>query len=227
MENKAKKHIFLKMILVLLVLAGIIYYAYSFPTTMALLDEAVNKIIKTAGIESEFDVFSGFSDFSKEAVEAAVYWAEVIKENIEGNLPEGKELPLAVITCAAKFPSEGGNITSGFGEREDPISGESGNHNGIDIAAAFGSNVTAAWPGTVTETGFNEIYGNYIVMKHSDGFYTKYCHLSVVTATKGDFLNVGEKIGEAGSTGRSTGSHLHFEVSIGGRNIDPKECLGL
>ncbi|MBQ7875156.1 MAG: M23 family metallopeptidase [Oscillospiraceae bacterium] len=229
MEQKTgnKRHYFLKAILLIAAFAGIIYYAFSFPTTMKLLDEAVGKILKTAGIETEFSAFSDFSEFSKETVEKALYLIEILKNNAEENVADGKKIPVAIITCAAKFPSEGERITSDFGEREDPISGENGDHNGIDIAAAFGSEVTAAWPGIVAETGFDEIYGNYVVIEHSEGFFTKYCHLSVIKAANKAFVNAGEKIGEAGSTGRSTGSHLHFEVSIGGRNIDPKECFGL
>ena len=73
----------------------------------------------------------------------------------------------------------------------------------------------------------SSIYGKYIIMEHSKGFFTKYCHLSEITVKKGDFVLSGSKIGEAGSTGRSTGSHLHFEVIIDGRNIDPKECFEL
>lgn len=229
MEQKIKKikHHFIGFILVAAVFAGIIYYACSFPKTMELLDEAAEKILKIAGIESDINVFSDFSEFSKKTVEKAIYWAEVIKENINERTADGKKLPVAIITCAAKFPSEGKWITSGFGFRKDPISGETGMHNGIDIAASYGSDVVAAWSGKVIETGFDDIFGNYIILEHSDGFLTKYCHLSAVSTEENAFVKAGEKIGEAGSTGRSTGSHLHFEVLVGGRNIDPKECLEL
>lgn len=226
-KTKKKRYILLKLLFAAAIFWGAVYYAYSFPRTMELLDKAVNGIAGTVGIDAEFDAFSDFSDFSKKAVEKAFYFAEVIKENIEGNLPEGKALPFAVITCAAEFPSEGETVTSGFGERISPISGKSEMHTGIDIAAAFGSDVKAAWPGKITETGFDEIYGNYVIIEHSEGFFTKYCHLSAVSTEKNAFVKSGEKIGEAGSTGRSTGSHLHFEVLVGGRNIDPKECLEL
>lgn len=225
MENKPKKHIFIKIIIVLAVFAGILYYAYSFPRTMELLDEAVSKIIKTAGIETETEIFSKFSAFSKETVEKAIYWVEVIEENIKGNLPKGKKVFTSLITCAAKFPAEEEKVTSTFGKRINPISGTDEIHNGIDISAAMGSAVFSAWPGKVIETGFDEIYGNYILIEHSEGFLTKYCHLSKIGAAVGDFIKAGEKIGEAGSTGWSTGSHLHFEVYVGGKNIDPGECF--
>ena len=74
---------------------------------------------------------------------------------------------------------------------------------------------------------FDEIYGNYIVVEHSDGFLTKYCHLSKITANENDYVFANDKIGEVGSTGRSTGNHLHFEVIIEGRKIDPMECFDI
>lgn len=227
MEQKTKKknYYFIKFVLLIAVFVFIVYYAYSFPKTMELLDEAAEKAIRMIGIEKDINIFSAFSEFSKETAETAIYWAEVIKENISGMKADGKKLPVAVITCAAKFPSEGKYITSGFGKRKDPFSGKDNVHTGIDIAAPSGSSVISAWPGLVLESGFDEIYGNYIIVEHSEDFFTKYCHLSSVTKIKNDFINAGEKIGEVGNTGRSTGNHLHFEISIGGINIDPMECF--
>ncbi|MBR5872495.1 MAG: M23 family metallopeptidase, partial [Oscillospiraceae bacterium] len=153
------------------------------------------------------------------------YYFELIEENLKGSFEEIKPISEFIITSAAKFPVESKNITSTFGKREDPFLKNESYHNGIDISAPLGSDICSAWPGIILETSFDEIYGNYVIIEHSEEFFTKYCHLSKICAEEKNFVNAGEKIGEAGSTGRSTGSHLHFEVIINGINIDPKECL--
>ena len=226
MEHKQKrKYIFLKFIGAVLALSLLGFYAYCFPVTMELLDGKVNEIISFAGGDFSVSVFSDFSVFVRKTVENARYYYEIIKGNLENEFFDTSPLPVAILSCAAEFPVENGKITSEFGKREDPFSGKTDSHSGMDIAAAFGSSIFSAWPGEITETGFDEIYGKYVVVEHSEGFFTKYCHLSKVCASEGDFASAGEKIGEAGSTGRSTGSHLHFEVEIGGRKIDPMECF--
>ena len=154
-----------------------------------------------------------------------LYLIDIIKWNTEEKNFDTSPLPVAVITNAASFPSEGKTVTSGFGERINPISDNPEKHLGIDIAAPMGSGIFAAWPGKIEETGFDNIYGNYIVIKHSKNFYTRYCHLSKITCEEEDFIKAKDKIGEAGSTGFSTGSHLHFEVIVDGIHIDPKECF--
>ena len=225
MEKAAKKHFGIKLFIFILVLAGIMAYAYLFPTTMELLDGGVNKLLDLVGEEGNFEFFSKLSSFANKAVNEILYWAELIKDNAGGIFENAKPVSSIIISCAAAEPSAGEQVTSAFGSRISPITGKTENHSGIDIAAPFGSEVTAAWPGTVFETGFDEIYGNYIVLRHSEEFFTKYCHLSKIGCSEGEFANSGEVIGEAGSTGWSTGSHLHFEVTINGMNIDPKECF--
>ena len=150
-----------------------------------------------------------------------------IINNIENNYEENGKLPLVVFSCSADFPVETNLITSDFGSRKDPFSGKEDIHTGIDIAAEEGSDVVAAWPGKIMETGFDDIYGNYIIIEHSNDFYTKYCHLSKICVEENEYVLAKEKIGEAGNTGRSTGSHLHFEVMVDGVKIDPMECFEL
>ncbi len=202
-------------------------YAYFFPKTMELLDKSLNEAASKTGLEINFDFFEKLSDFSKETVNKALYYAEIIEYNLKDILPEYKPVSLYLVSCAADFPLEEMNITSAFGRRKDPITNLSDGHTGIDIAAAKGDNVFSAWPGKVFETGSDKIYGNYVILEHSKDFFTKYCHLSKITCEKGEFMNAGEIIGEAGNSGRTTGSHLHFEVIIEGRNIDPMECFEL
>lgn len=229
MERKHKKnnHLFIKLIFVIAFFCGTLVFSASFPTTMRLFDERITEIIELFSPDYKFSAFSDYSEFSNRVINRAGHVFETIKSNLKYNDLAKKELSAVLTTCAAKFPSEGVIITSGFGKREDPFSGKTDFHTGIDIAAPPGSFVFSAWPGRVYETGFDKIDGKYIVICHSGEFYTKYCHLSEIGADKMDFINAGEIIGKAGSTGRSTGSHLHFEVSIDGMNIDPEDCFAL
>ncbi len=114
-----------------------------------------------------------------------------------------------------------GTISSPFGYREHPISGEADFHTGVDIAAAEGSVIHCAADGIVTEAGWSDIYGNYLIVTHSDSFQTKYAHCSRLIAQQGDVLRRGERIALVGSTGVSTGPHLHFECIVEGQRCDP------
>ncbi len=216
------KHKFIKVFFAGILTVGIFAYAYFFPTTMAYLDSAVNKVFAP---EKPFEIFENFSEFSKITINKALYYIDIIKNNIEGNMPESKEIPTVLFTCLGKFPTKNIAVTSAFGIREHPIYKSEDFHTGLDIAAPKGADITASWPGTVFETGNDEIYGNYVIIEHSSGFKTKYCHLSKISVEENDFVLAGEKLGEAGNTGLTTGSHLHFEVSVDGKNIDPESCI--
>lgn len=224
-QTGKKKHLFPKLLFSALIAAGMIFYSASFPVTMELIDKKINKIIELSGSDFEISLFSDLSEISRNFINNAEYYFDLVKENVSEVFSDIKTPGFVVITNAAKFPSEGMTVTSAFGKRKDPISGIADNHSGIDIALPSGSDIIAAWPGNVFETGFDDIYGNFVVIEHSEGFFTKYCHLSKICVSENDFVNAEEKIGEAGSTGRSTGSHLHFEVIIEGTNIDPMECF--
>lgn len=114
-----------------------------------------------------------------------------------------------------------GEITSEYGNRTNPVSGEYLMHSGIDIAASQGEEVRAAYSGIVSDVGSNSVSGNYIGLIHRDGSETFYCHCSKIIAEKGDVIRAGETIALVGSTGRSTGPHLHFEVNVNGKSVDP------
>ena len=118
-----------------------------------------------------------------------------------------------------------GRITSRFGYRTDPISGENALHSGIDIATAEGTSVRAAWDGIVTETGKDEKKGNYVWMVHKNGNETLYCHCSKILVEKGAVIRAGEAIALSGSTGYSTGPHLHFCIRENGKMVDPLNYL--
>ena len=118
-----------------------------------------------------------------------------------------------------------GRLTSPFGYRTNPVSGKYGFHTGIDIAAAEGTPVASAYGGKVTDSGESDVWGRYVLVEHSDGFETYYCHLNEIYAPEGTVLRKGETLGLVGSTGWSTGPHLHFEVRIDGVRVDPEPLV--
>jgi len=122
-------------------------------------------------------------------------------------------------------PPVSGVITSGFGYREHPISTARDFHTGMDIAAPEGTAILCALPGIVTDVGECEIYGNYITVSHSENFSTFYAHCYETYVTEGMILRQGERIGKVGSTGTSTGPHLHFSVVVNGHYTDPYWAL--
>ena len=114
-------------------------------------------------------------------------------------------------------------ITSGYGNRIHPIFGTERWHSGIDIGAAAGATVIAADSGTVSVATYSSSYGNYVMIYHSNGTYTLYAHMSSLAVTAGQSVTKGDTIGYVGSTGWSTGPHLHFEIRNSGGTIDPTQ----
>jgi murein DD-endopeptidase MepM/ murein hydrolase activator NlpD len=113
-------------------------------------------------------------------------------------------------------------FSSGFGVRSDPFEHGAGFHPGIDLAGAYGTPIYATADGTVTRAGWNSGgYGNMVEIDHGRGIATRYGHMSAVLVHEGDHVTRGEQIGRMGSTGRSTGNHLHYEVRIDGRPVNP------
>ncbi len=124
-----------------------------------------------------------------------------------------------------KFPLDQKTLTSEYGYRVSPISGQWKFHSGIDLAADTGSNVYACKAGEVSSVGFNTTYGNYIILLHNGSMTSVYAHLSKIDVKTGERVYGGYKIGEVGTTGASTGPHLHFEVRIKGSPTDPGPLL--
>ena len=117
-------------------------------------------------------------------------------------------------------------LTSKFGSRPDPFTGVLGQfHGGIDMACPKGTPIYAAMSGTVVTTGYSNVYGNYVIIKHIDGYQTLYGHMSKITTRKDAYVSQGSQIGLVGSTGASTGPHLHFTVYKDGKRIDPLSVL--
>lgn len=112
-------------------------------------------------------------------------------------------------------------ITSPFGNRPDPFTGLKSFHTGVDLACPMGTPVIASSSGTVSFVGYSNIFGNYVIIKHSGGYQTLYGHLSKILAAKGQWVSQGTRVGLVGSTGYSTGPHLHFTVFKNGKLVDP------
>jgi len=122
-------------------------------------------------------------------------------------------------------PVPGSWISSTFGRRSDPFTGKLAFHSGIDFAAPAGAQARAVAPGVVTWAGARAGYGQLVEINHGNGYVTRYAHNSSVLVKVGDKVAKGQAISRVGSTGRSTGPHLHFEVLKNGRAIDPQKFV--
>lgn len=123
------------------------------------------------------------------------------------------------------MPADINSMSSGFGYRRDPFTGRSALHSGLDFAAPTGTPIHAAAAGTVSFVGNKSGYGRVVEIRHGNGLMTRYAHMSRWQAKKGDKVVAGDVIGAIGSTGRSTGPHLHFEVRMNDRAVNPRKFL--
>jgi murein DD-endopeptidase MepM/ murein hydrolase activator NlpD len=124
-----------------------------------------------------------------------------------------------------RFPLRSFRLTSPYGMRRNPITGRLRLHEGMDLAAPLGTEVYAAGDGIVTETGEDPVYGRYIIIKHRDNWATLYGHLQKIETVLRTEVRSGNLIGRVGSTGQSTGPHLHFELRRNGQARDPGKYL--
>jgi len=139
----------------------------------------------------------------------------------QGDRPEYQD-----VAIPAGSPVDSVNLTSTFGVRTDPFRGSAAMHPGIDLAAPLGTPVYATADGVVDRSEWNDGgYGNLVEIDHGQGIQTRYGHLSQRIAQAGQHVHRGDLIGLMGSTGRSTGSHLHYEVRIDGRAVNPVPFL--
>ena len=127
----------------------------------------------------------------------------------------------AAIRSPIGHPAEGQEITSRFGPRRDPFNKRRAMHNGIDFRADHGHPVRATAAGKIVRAGPNGGYGRFIEIEHENGVTTRYAHLQDIEVEKGQLVALGDRIGTVGSTGRSTGPHLHYEVRKDGDAVDP------
>ena len=136
-----------------------------------------------------------------------------------------KALEAGLASIPSAMPAETYKLSSSFGYRRDPINGRGAMHSGLDFKAAYGTPILAAADGTITKAGWMGGYGKTIEITHGNGLMTRYAHLSRLNVNVGQKVERGIQIGRMGSTGRSTGTHLHFEVRHHGRAINPHKFL--
>jgi murein DD-endopeptidase MepM/ murein hydrolase activator NlpD len=130
-------------------------------------------------------------------------------------------VPVRSISVPSRMPLEGAALTSGFGMRTHPVLGGRRQHQGIDLAAPTGTPVYATADGIVSRADWYSSYGLYISVEHGASMQTRYAHLSRLAVAAGDSVKKGDLIGYVGSTGRSTGPHLHYEVRVEGLAVNP------
>lgn len=129
-------------------------------------------------------------------------------------------------TLPSREPIAGSFVTSGFGGRADPFGGGSQFHKGIDFQASIGDPVLAVADGVVSYAGTRSGYGNTVEIDHGNGYVTRYAHNSRLVRQVGDLVRAGQEIAKAGSSGRSTGAHVHFELWQDGVVVNPRKFLG-
>jgi flagellar protein FlgJ len=140
--------------------------------------------------------------------------------------PAVENVPPIASPPGSGFPiRDGGRVSSGFGFRKDPFTGGIAFHRGMDIAAAAGTAVYPVRGGKVTFSGHQKGYGNVVIVDHGDGFVTKYGHNRANLVDTGTMVGPDTVLAEVGSSGHSTGPHLHFEVSYEGKNVRPETVL--
>jgi murein DD-endopeptidase MepM/ murein hydrolase activator NlpD len=122
-------------------------------------------------------------------------------------------------------PSDHYYLASGYGKRRDPVNGRWAMHHGVDMAGVYRSQVRSTAPGVVVSVGWNGNYGRMIEIDHGQGIRTRYGHLRRILVRRGQKVGFREKIGEMGNSGRSTGTHLHYEVTVNGKTRDPLKFI--
>ena len=130
-----------------------------------------------------------------------------------------------VLSLPSTIPAQGMNLSSGFGYRRDPFTGAAAMHAGLDFKGPHGSPILSAAAGTISFVGRKAGYGNVVEVDHGHGIITRYAHLAGFAARAGQRVAPGQLIARMGSTGRSTGTHLHFEVRVNGTAVNPRRFL--
>lgn len=164
----------------------------------------------------------------KEAAAAAAKKAQAAaKKNTSSSGSSAASAGASVVSGNGTFthPCPGGYISSGFGYRTQPIAGASTNHKGIDFAAATGTPIYAAAAGTVISAGYAGNAGNLLVISHGNGLLTYYMHCNAIYVSAGQKVSRGQNVAAVGTTGNSTGPHLHFQVMLNGTPVNPANYL--
>lgn len=190
--------------------------------------DAITQALQAAGLPVDSDFGKNESDVGGPLIplNSSMMFDSKVKEldealdALDHLKTETRRLPLA-------NPAPGHSVTSPFGVRTDPILGTAALHSGMDFRAPIGMSAKVTAPGVVVKAGWNGGYGRMVEVDHGNGFSTRYGHLSEIDVNVGDKVDAGAIIGKTGSSGRSTGPHLHYEVRHNGEAIDPLRFLSV
>lgn len=195
------------------------------------LRENKKKTVTIAESDKKEDTKNDVSNFVTEEVVREIkdepiteLSAEVNSKKNDDNLPDNVSVNNYTISQRMVLPVSG-NITSPFGYREHPVYDEEKFHAGVDIGAPMGTPVYASFSGEVKKADFDQWNGNYIKIMHDGDIMTVYCHCKELCVEKGDFVEAGDVIAYVGSTGISTGPHLHFELRINNVSYNPETAF--
>ncbi|MDH6232838.1 murein DD-endopeptidase MepM/ murein hydrolase activator NlpD [Mesorhizobium soli] len=188
--------------------------------------DAISEALESSGVQVDSDY--GKSDVGGPLIaienpnmfDARVQELDESLDRLDKMKETARRLPIA-------NPAPGRPVSSTFGVRPDPILGTPALHSGMDFRAPSGSAARATAPGTVVKAGWNGGYGRMVEIDHGFGFSTRYAHLSRIDVKEGQKVSLGEVVGEVGTTGRSTGPHLHYEVRQNGEAVNPLRFLKL
>mgnify|MGYP005769713485 FL=1 len=224
----------LLLVVALVLIAGIVRYADT-PLVTAARDKAAEVLAGAPGVDKVLAVFGGDSTASEvfgaqptdSGTDAGYAASSGGADDILGRektlFPDTVDETVYPMEFEHVLPTEG-TLTSDFGSRLSPTTGQPGFHYGLDIAADEGVVIGAFADGTVREVGESD-YGNYLIVDHADGFSTLYAHCSSISAAVGDEVKCGEEIARVGQTGNATGPHLHLEIWKDGAALDPSDYL--
>ncbi len=175
----------------------------------------MQELLDKKGIKNELSVGGEFIP----ANQVNMSYVDFVEKNINELFDVVKSFPVGTPLS--------GEINSGFGYRKDPFNSKPAFHSGVDIDAQFGQPVVATADGVVEQAGWYRTYGETIIIEHRGDYQTLYGHLSKIRVREGQSVKAGDIIGYTGSTGRSTGPHLHYEVIKDGKSVDPINYLFL
>ena len=179
--------------------------------------DSLNSIVSKYGVSLEnlVDVNELSSEILQKGQQLFIPGVGLDKQTLQNAMGDMFKMPIS-----AKF-----RWSSPYGSRIDPIAGVKSFHTGVDMACPTGTPIYASMSGKVITAGINRVYGNYVIIDHGNGYQTLYAHMSKIIATKGQWVSQGTRIGLVGSTGYSTGPHLHFTVYKNGKLVNPMSVL--
>lgn len=213
---------------------GAVLFKYADANTVQMFRmRAANLLTGVKGWTQSVSVFGGQKDEDTVAVFApgdADYAASSgTADDISGreltSYPNTVDQTVYRMAFAHADPVAGGTVSSTFGSRVSPITGNKGFHYGLDIAATEGTSIGAFADGEVRETGQQKSYGRYVIIDHEGGFATLYAHCSSVTAQPGEKVSAGQEVAKVGATGAATGNHLHLEIWKDGNALNPADYV--